>query len=1008
MFSRSRARAILALAAVGAVVLTPAAYAAPGDSDSESGSTPGAGTGAVLVDANFADDFGGWQAHAGSGDGPPTIKLVDADGAADGKAVLITDRKAEGDGIEIAANGLLKAGVKYNLEARVKFADSQEAGDMTFSFHQVLDGKQDWLNPVQIPGVSNSEWTEVSASFTLAPFDTGEVYFEAKYGSGITSDFLVDSVTITQAEAPQVQDLPGIKDAVDFPLGVAIDNRETSGAAADLLTRHFGQITGENHMKPEAWYSEDAAHTFGLNPQAADLMAFAQDNDLRMYGHVLVWHSQTPDWFFQDDTGRQLTNSDADQAFMRDRMRNHINNVAKALSDDYGLFGSADNPLVAFDVVNEVVADGTENADGLRRSPWFDILGEQYIDLAFQYADEAFNHTYADPAATRPVALFINDYNTEQSGKQQRYHDLVARLLERGVPVDGVGHQFHVSLATPISALDGALTAFQDLPVKQAVTEFDVPTGTPVTQANLIEQGHFIKDAFDVFNKHADDLFSVTVWGLTDGRSWRNDSGAPLLFDNDYQAKPAYFGAVGGAQLAPLVRTATVFGPAAADTSAASSEWSRLPLNQIGEAGSFGLRWVDGELLAFVQISDDSPASSDQVTFTLDGQIVTVNRLAEKSFAAAAAPAASSEVLETEGGYVVVAHLPLDGAKQGDTALFDVSITDGATTTGWNSPGALGVLTLAEALSYHGVTQAPSAPAIDGDVDAMWADVTAVSTGKTVEGTPSAVGQAKLLWLGETLYVLAEVTDPIVDVSGSDPWIQDSVELYVDRGNAKNGSYREDDMQLRISANNALSFGSGASEDVQRSRITSATVRTDSGYRVEAAVDLGESGGVGTFQGFDFQINDASNGSRTAITNWADPTGSGYLSTAHWGVLELLPAQTAPGGDGDTDSGGTDSGDTDNGDTNNGGGIIDDGSGSGAGNGNVDPGTADPGTADPGTAVGDNTGGGAGDGTNATAEDDALASTGVNRLVLFATILSTLLLLGGVGLVGNHLRANRS
>jgi len=992
MFSRSRARAILALAAVGAVVLTPAAYAAPGDSDPGSGENPGTTSGTVVVHNDFSADTGDWLAHDGGG-GKPTLTLVDDPGASDGRAVLVSQRANEGAGIEISAAGRLKAGVKYTIDARLKFADGQDAGDMTLSFHQQLADAQNWINLTSISGVTNSGWTDVNASFTLDEFDSGEVYFETKYQGKNVSDFLLDSVTITQAEALAVQDLPGIKEAVDFPLGVAIDNRETSGAAADLLTRHFGQITGENHMKPEAWYSEDATHTFGLNPQAADLMAFAQDNDLRMYGHVLVWHSQTPDWFFQDDSGRQLTNSDADQAFMRDRMRNHINNVAKALSDDYGLFGSATNPLVAFDVVNEVVADGTENADGLRRSPWFDILGEQYIDLAFQYADEALNHTYADPAATHPVQLFINDYNTEQSGKQQRYHDLVARLLERGVPVDGVGHQFHVSLATPISALDGALTAFQDLPVKQAVTEFDVPTGTPVTQANLIEQGHFIKDAFDVFNKHADDLFSVTVWGLTDGRSWRNDSGAPLLFDNDYQAKPAYFGAVGGAQLAPLVRTATVFGPASADTSAASSEWSRLPLNQIGEAGSFGLRWADGELIAFVQISDDSPASSDQVTFTLDGQTVTVNRLAEKSFAAAAAPAASSEVLETDGSYVVVAHLSLDGAQQGDTALFDVSITDGATTTGWNSPGALGVLTLAEALSYHGVAQAPSAPAIDGDVDAMWADVTAVSTGKTVEGTPSAVGQAKLLWLGETLYVLAEVTDPIVDVSGSDPWIQDSVELYVDRGNAKNGSYREDDMQLRISANNALSFGSGASEDVQRSRITSATVRTDSGYRVEAAIDLGEAGGVGTFQGFDFQINDASNGSRTAITNWADPTGSGYLSTAHWGVLELLPAETAPGGDGDTDNGGT----------NNGGGIIDDGSGSGAGNGNVDPGTVDP-----GTAVGNNTGGGnAGDGTNATADDDALASTGVNRMVLFATILSTLLLLGGVGFVGNHLRATR-
>ena len=139
------------------------------------------------------------------------------------------------------------------------------------------------------------------------------------------------------------------------------------------------------------------------------------------------------------------------------------------------------------------------------------------------------------------MTLTINDYNTEQSGKRQRLHNLVERLLGRGVPVDAVGHQFHLSLSTPVN-LEDAITAFEDLPVAQVVSEMDVTTGTPVDEAKLIDQGYYYRDAFRIFRAHTADLFAVTLWGFHDGRSWRS-AGAPLLFDANLKAKPAYFGA---------------------------------------------------------------------------------------------------------------------------------------------------------------------------------------------------------------------------------------------------------------------------------------------------------------------------------------------------------------------------------------------------------------------------------------------------------------------------------
>ena len=124
-------------------------------------------------------------------------------------------------------------------------------------------------------------------------------------------------------------------------------------------------------------------------------------------------------------------------------------------------------------------------------------------------------------------------------------------------------------------------------------------------------------------------------------------------------------------------------------------------------------------------------------------------------------------------------------------------------------------------------------------------------------------------------------------VSGVNPWIQDSVEIFVNPGNTKAGTYGPDDAQLRINVDNQVSFGTG-DEAAQAARLTSATTRVAGGYVVEAAIGLAGQGGLGTLQGLDFQVNDATAGARTAVRTWADTTGTGYLSTARWGVGRLV------------------------------------------------------------------------------------------------------------------------
>jgi len=846
---------------------------------------PGGGgpePGTVVVDTDFEDGLDGWVGRDG-GQGAPTLELsgVAHGGAA---AALVTNRPNQGAGIGHDVTGLFEGGATYEVSAWLRFAEGQPTDEIWLSLQSSAGGSQSFSTLARFDTVTNTGWTEVTASFTAPVADTAFLYFETRYQSGATgntSDFLVDDVLVRVPEPPVIEDLPGIHETVDFPVGVAIDSRETAGGPSQLLLRHFNQVTAENHMKPESWYN--AERVFTPHEQAGAIMRFAQENDLTVYGHVLVWHSQTPAWFFQNAAGQPLTSSPADQQILRDRLRTHVFAIAEHMSDTYGPFGGDTNPLVAWDVVNEVIADTGDFADGLRRSNWYNILGEQYIDLAFQYADEAFNDVYAADGVTRPVKLFINDYNTEQAGKRGRYLGLVERLLARDIPVDGVGHQFHVNLTMPISALGDALAEFEDLPVTQAVTEFDVPTGTPVSQALRIEQGYYYRDAFNVFREYADDLFSVTMWGLTDGRSWRVNNGAPLIFDDSLRAKPAYYGAVGGQDLPPRLRTANVFaGTVALDAAATKSlEWSKLPLHPIGEVAGFQLRWAADHLTAYVTVTDGDVEAADAVTFELEGATYTVGR------GGATTGGASAVVTARDGGYAVVAHLPLAGAAQGGTLTLDVRATDGASAAGWNSPGATGTVGLVEALSYLEVRQARNTVTVDGAVDPLWADANAVTTAKSVEGDGGAIATVRTLWRDQTLYVLAEVADPTIDVSASDPWVQDSVEIFVDAGNAKNGAYRDVDTQIRISADNATSFGTG-DDAAQATRLRSATSRVPGGYVVEAAINMLTYGGLGTFQGLDVQVNDATAAVRTAVRTWADPTGLGYQTTARWGVGQLV------------------------------------------------------------------------------------------------------------------------
>ena len=282
---------------------------------------------------------------------------------------------------------------------------------------------------------------------------------------------------------------------------------------AETLGREFSMLTPENAMKFGLVHPDRDRYDFA----GADFIVdFAEAHGMQVRGHTLVWHFQLPSWL----TDRTWTRDE-----LIDILREHITTVV----------GHYRGRVAAWDVVNEAVAD-----DGsLRDTIWLRGIGPEYIDLTFRWAHEA------DPDAQ----LFYNDYAAEGLGpKSDAVYDLVQGLVERGVPIDGVGLQMHVSLRWPpdAEAVAANMARLGALGLQVHVTEMDVRiqdgVGTP--EQRLAAQARIYRDIVNVCLESSACKAFVT-WGFTDRHSWipafTGHPDTPLLFDESYRPKPAYY-----------------------------------------------------------------------------------------------------------------------------------------------------------------------------------------------------------------------------------------------------------------------------------------------------------------------------------------------------------------------------------------------------------------------------------------------------------------------------------
>jgi endo-1,4-beta-xylanase len=385
------------------------------------------------------------------------------------------------------------------------------------------------LGKVTVP---RNKWTETFASYTPSLDSKVKDFVIFIKPLSDVSYYYLDNFTISDdgwySALPDL-DLPSLSEKYKdyFKVGVAVPYKAlTNPVDVALIKRHFNSITAENEMKPEALEPYEGTFNFSI---ADEYLNFCKKNNIAIRGHTLVWHQQTPSWFFENpQTGEKLTNSEKDKKILLERLRKYIQTVVSRYK----------GRIYAWDVVNEAIDEN--QPDGFRRSDWFNILGPEYIEKAFIYAHQA------DPNAL----LFYNDYSTENPIKREYIYKLIKGLKEKGVPIHGVGLQCHITVSWPsVEEVERTIKLFSSIPgIKIHVTEIDISVakefGEDIDEETkrylLIQQARKLKDLFEVFKKYKNVVTSVSFWGLKDDYSWLKGD-FPLLFDKDYQPKFAFW-----------------------------------------------------------------------------------------------------------------------------------------------------------------------------------------------------------------------------------------------------------------------------------------------------------------------------------------------------------------------------------------------------------------------------------------------------------------------------------
>ena len=891
----------------------------------------------LIQNPNFADpdDLGVWGVEQGS-------SLITSETAGD--AVFdevttygkITNRESNYHCFAQDITNVVQKNSQYQFTFYVKLDEndykdaSEEMRTVQMAPFIVSDGVANYscnmtgdTSQVLEPGV----WTKFTGTFT--PSWTGtldrvvmrilEQGTEYGSGPGVKGTYYATGVELREMILPKKeiqQDVPDLKEAVaaemgdDFLMGVSIVNSELSDdLLMQLVTKHFNAVTLGNELKPDAMFGyastcpgtetatingqEIQVPTLNYSRAEATLNAIYDWNQehpedfIRIRGHVLVWHSQTPEWFFHQDydAGKPYVDKDT----MNLRLEWYIKTMAEHFN---GPDSKYKDMFYGWDVVNEAVSDGTGTyRNDKENSSWWAVYqSNEFILNAFIYANRYM------PAN---VELYYNDYNEWFTNKRNGIVQLLKDVkAAEGARIDGMGMQGHYQTNGSPTAeeFEAAARAYCEVVGKVQVTELDMAAsssydGTSATlKAEYERQAKRYQEIYTSIRRLKEEGYKVgniTIWGVIDKNSWLQTSSSvgggtdgkrkqcPLLFDDDYQVKPAYWVFVNVDTVKPSIhKLAVVQRWKEPFASGIAQSFARN-----GTAVSFKPEWSGNTISVQVMVADPVKDPEDKVTLYLtnaDGSIVTTECL-------------RTDAEETEGGYVAVLSRELDSSVMKTAAAigFDIVVTNGSQKVAYNDT----TLSQETSSEYYAVatlkpyTGIPMGTAVvDGVMEGSWDK--AVTVPLTIRAGANADAQASLMWDQEFLYVFAQIRDGALDKTASQAHEQDSLEVFIDENNHKSAAYEEDDKQYRINYTAEQSYNG---VKCVAENIVSAAKTTADGYVIEAAFKWTDIAPVeGMEIGLELQINDAEGGKRIGTLSWYDESGQGWSSPGVFGTARLV------------------------------------------------------------------------------------------------------------------------
>ncbi len=445
-------------------------------------------------------------------------------------------------------------GADYKLSVEV-YQDTADSANFMISIAHTRDGSETYEN-LAWGAAKKGEWTTLEGSWHAEDYDRYVLYVETTGAPELSFEirnFRVEApnglpATAGKAKEPDMvietvatEDLPSLKEAYagKFDFGAAVPQFAfTNPLLKKLMIQEFSILTPENELKPDAVLDVTASrkkvNETGDETAAAvhfdaakALLDFAMENGIKVHGHVLVWHAQTPDAFFHEgyDTGKPLVSRE----IMLGRLENYIREVLTQSEEKYP------GVIVSWDVLNEAIDDGTA---WLRTSSnWYKTIGEDFPARAFEYARKY---------AAEGVQLYYNDYNTPYEPKLSGITKLLEQLIGEG-NIDGYGFQMHYDIKEPgMEKIKAALERIAGLGLKLRVSELDIGAGK-MTEEVLMKQKEKYRNIMKLMITFADQTEAVQVWGLKDDMSWRTGQYA-LLFDKNINPKPAFYGVLEAVQ----------------------------------------------------------------------------------------------------------------------------------------------------------------------------------------------------------------------------------------------------------------------------------------------------------------------------------------------------------------------------------------------------------------------------------------------------------------------------